>query len=614
MRHVLFLLTLLWQLTQCTVLAQTPEKPLLVWLGHAQTETQQLAELALGYSPFDRANLYAQLGEFWWPVEPARGREWFQKAADGVTFIPMQTTTAHRQAQMRAVRAVLRRVGARDKELAARLNEALKTLTQRQLEAGQGEEAGNVLLDTAWSLADQEPGRAKELAVSALQAGGSKGLVSLLMKLRAKDARMADALFNETLILARARRDDELLRILVFVTGSLEELPAYKGPRTPEPLRLQALNVLVERLLMTPSAPNEQVRYCQVVLQNVIYQRERLMALFPERIGLLQQAFEDCQHKFKSDSIEALALSKAAVGEKLPDNPYELVTGWPKSVADKLALARKTVEPKLRTPLLWAASQQAASEGEPDEAIRILDGMSAEERQLARFWDTWRGWFAAQAAQKYLKQKEYGQARKVIDAVPQHLVAAAVIECLSDRGAIGYVIDIGDSVVGRVGERNVKIAETERDLFVEWLNLARSRLSQAESDAPGNQGGKYFSLVSLYAAMQPVDALPVLNEAVRALNRAYAKEQEREAKEKRTEVETDLRSLPPQSLPGKLVKESFDGVRSALHELDSNDAKTRLHLGLLQTALGFHQEELEAKRKAEAEQAKKKKSVTTKPE
>jgi hypothetical protein len=104
-----------------------------------------------------------------------------------------------------------------------------------------------------------------------------------------------------------------------------------------------------------------------------------------------------------------------------------------------------------------------------------------------------------------------------------------------------------------------------------------------------------------------------LNEAVRVLNRAYAKEQERQAKEQRKEGETELRSLPPQSLPGNLVKESFDGVRSALHELDSTNTKTRLHLGVLQTALGFYQEELEAKRKEEAEQAKKKKAAPAKP-
>jgi hypothetical protein len=65
-------------------------------------------------------------------------------------------------------------------------------------------------------------------------------------------------------------------------------------------------------------------------------------------------------------------------------------------------------------------------------------------------------------------------------------------------------------------------------------------------------------------------------------------------------------------LLGSLIKESFDGIRVALNDLEDEDTKTRLHLGLLQTALGFYQEELEAKRKEEAEQAKKKKAAPAK--
>ncbi len=595
------------------VWAQTPEKSLPVWLGRAEAETVQLAELALDYAQFDRANLYAQLGEFWWPVDAARGREWFGKAADIVAFVPMQASAAQRQAQMNAVRAVLRRVSGRDNQVAQRLSEALQTLTQRQTEAGQGDEAGKVLINAAWALADKEPARAKELAWRGVQAGASAGLVSALIKLRVNDTQLADALFVEALALARARRDDELLRVLVFVTATLEELPSYNAPRTPEPLRMQAQNAVIERLLMVPNTAEEQARYCQVVLNNVVWQRERLLKLFPERAPLLQQALETCQRQANRDSIEGRALAKATAGEQVPHDPNELFAERPKTVVDKLALARKTAEPKSRTQILWDAAHQAAGEDDPDEAVRILEAMTPEERQLARYWDDWRGRFAARAAQKYLKQKEYGQARKVIEAVPQRLTAAAIIECLRERSSTGYEIYIGDSMLGRVGEGNVKIAEGERDLFVEWLNLARNRLAQAETDAPGNQSGKYLSLVSLYAVLQLVDALPVLNEAVRAMNRAYAKEQERQTKEKRTEVEAELRSLPPESLPSNLVKESFEGVRLALHELDSRDTKTRLHLGLLQTALAFHQEELEAKRKEEAEQAKKKKAAPTKP-
>jgi hypothetical protein len=123
-------LTLL--LVTCVASALAPDKTLPLWLIWAQTETTDLAELALDYGSFDRANLYAQLSEFWWPVEETRGREWMRKAADIVAFIPLQETMGERQLHMRAIRAVLRRIGSRDKKLAQRLTEALTTLAKHR--------------------------------------------------------------------------------------------------------------------------------------------------------------------------------------------------------------------------------------------------------------------------------------------------------------------------------------------------------------------------------------------------------------------------------------------------------------------------------------------------
>jgi hypothetical protein len=618
MHRLLFLMGLLVWLTPQMALAQAPslmpEKPPPVWLSRAQTETQQLAELALGYPQFDRANLYAQLGEFWWPLEEARGREWLRKAVDIVAFIPLQETAAERQLHIRAIRPVLRRVGKRDGQLAQRLSEALQTLTRHQIEAGQGKDAGNELLTTAFLLAYQDPGRAKELALSGLQAGSSEGGIrNVLISLRIKDAQLADALFTEVLALARARLNDELLLVLVFLTTKMEE-QLDNLPRTPEPLRLQALKAVIERLLIPPNTADEQTRYCRFVAKTVVWQRERLLQLFPAYTSQVQQALQVCQNSFSRDSLEGRALSKAVAGDKLPDNLSDLIEGRPETVADKLALARKTAEPKSRTQLLWAAAQQAADGDDPDEAVRILEGMTAEERELARYWGNNRGSFAAQAAQKYLKQKDYGQARKVMEAVPSNLATAAVIECLSEAGRRGYVVDLGNLVSGKAGEPKMKFDETERDILVEWLNLARKRLADARTDTPADQGETFLILVNLYAVVQPVDALSALNEVVRALNRSVAKEQERQAKAKPAAGDNaELRSLPPQRLLGSLIKESFDGIRVALNDLEDEDTKTRLHLGLLQTALGFHQEELEAKRKEEAERAKRKKDALAKP-
>jgi hypothetical protein len=598
-----FFLALVIFLTPCTTTtsAQEPVKPLPLWLERAQVETGLIADLAFNFTKFDQAVLYGQLGEQWWQTDKVRARECWKKAVEIAAFVPLQETAAERKARLQTVRSLLRHIGGHDRQLSQRLTEALKTLAEQPAEGTSREEVGKVLLDTAWTLAIEEPQRAKELALSGLQAGGKLG-VSLLIKLRVKDAQIADAFFTEALAMARATRNDELLSVLILVPFALEERPDFSYPHTPEALRLRALNAVIERLFLLPNTAEEKERYCQFIYNNVAAYREPLQGYFPERLPLVQQSLDTCQNAFNHDSIEGRAMAQAAAGQKLPDNPEELFPEMPKTVEEMLALARRTRDLKTRAAILWQASHKAAGQKDYVQAISILEGMTPEERPP--YWGVWRANFAAMAAQQHFKQKDYAEARKVLDAVPVNLAAMALIAGL--RGLVGAGGHASNLAKGRERE----FSEDEQVLLTEWLTEARKRLPQIESGVAGNAESYQLALVNLYATLAPAEALPVLHEAVRAMNQEYTKAEGQKKKAQEPQEEFGIRT-PIELLPS-FVKESFDGIRGALNELDSKDTCIRLRLGLLSAALAFQQEESKTKKNREeaAKEAEKKRPQT----
>ena len=606
--------------------AQEPVKPLPLWLERAQAESSLIAALAFNFTKFDQAILYSQLGSKWWTTDEARAREWWKKAVEIAAFVPLQESVAERRMRITALNAALRNVGAHDQQLAQRLAEALKALAKQTTDPGNRQELGFSLQGTATALLADDPRVAKDLFLAGLQTGtqigmgrlsmGSMNLNFFLSGLRDKDARLAEDLFAEVLLLARATHNDELLSGLVdamyFVVESMGNgsfsgrLNYNSPPRVPEVLQLQVWNAVIERLLIVPGGPEEKTRYCRFVSGTVAAHRDRLQRLFPDRAQIVPQALLSCQQVFSENSYEGRTLAQAT-GAKLAESREREA---PKTVDELIELARKQTDPKTRTGMLWHAAEQAAQQKDYEQASSILDGMTKEERQIATNWDTWRALYAVAGAQRHFAQKEYGEARKMLEAVPDRLAASALIEYLRDFAGMGGERGArGGNFRPELG-RDFKASEEEKIMLLDWLNEARKKLSQADFSSTEEAANKSFSLVLLYAVLSHAEALPVFREAVRVLNQEHAEEE----KAKANESQESLGWWHQVDLPPSFVKEFFDGIRVAVNEMDSKNLQIRMHLGLLDNALSFNREEMAEKKKpAATPKAESKKAQPTKP-
>jgi hypothetical protein len=82
------------------------------------------------------------------------------------------------------------------------------------------------------------PKQAAELGSRSLRIGCSYLFAQLLWRLRSRDTKLSDVLFNETLMLARATYEKGLLDSLTSV--------AFRGPVPSDELRMKVLSVLGE--------------------------------------------------------------------------------------------------------------------------------------------------------------------------------------------------------------------------------------------------------------------------------------------------------------------------------------------------------------------------------
>lgn len=220
MRHFIPL-TILLVIFSSVSRAQEKPKPIPVWQTRAQSETRLITELALNFSEFDQAVIYAQLGRKWQTTDPARARDWWKKAVDSVDFIPLQESIAHRKLRLDALKAVLRSVGTNDPTLTERLASTLKAFAKKATDNNDRQMMGGALRAVAMEMINSDPRAAKDLFLVGLQAEVSDGragydLPHALIAFRRQDILFAHALFAEALVLARTARNDGLLETLIF--------------------------------------------------------------------------------------------------------------------------------------------------------------------------------------------------------------------------------------------------------------------------------------------------------------------------------------------------------------------------------------------------------------
>jgi len=174
-----------------------------VWLVRASTITDDLIRDSISLAPNERALLWARMGRAWEKEDPNRAATDMFKAVEIVEFAPDGETAIERRQRFDTARSLLSIIPARYGKLRLTLQGLFTPKQDRATDKG-GRESTDGLIAAAMAIVDVDPQGAFDLGVASLRVGSSYKLAALLWKLRNRDSKLADGLFDATLSAATA--------------------------------------------------------------------------------------------------------------------------------------------------------------------------------------------------------------------------------------------------------------------------------------------------------------------------------------------------------------------------------------------------------------------------
>lgn len=449
---------------------QVPGKSKDIWVGRAQGFTDEIAKDAAALTKLDRAVVWARLGDYWWKDDLKQARAWMQKAVLELEVAPNQEDAADRARRFAAARSVLKIIAPRDKALGDRVTDIFTTNSARMTPAERRENA-SALIDAALQAVETNPQQAFEFGLASLRAGGSPRIGSLLGALRRHDYALGDRLFIETLAVAQASYDREMLAALAAV--------AFKGAVPSDMLRKKVLGVIAEGLLRAPGSPGDEAAACNLasIAAGLLKEFDRQL---PQQAGQVRIALTRCQPGLSSTE-------RHQVDESMSDISL-------RTVDDLKQAASRAGDLRIRDQYLERAANKAAQQREFDRAVAILDDISAEGQSLMNgAWESWRWEYTTSSAFVRYKYEDFYGMRQVINGAPDKL-RPFVQTTLAEK--FHHLKDM--------------------TIAVELIQEARKGMARAN---PSDAADGYMLLVRLYAQLLPADVLAVFREAVAAINR-----------------------------------------------------------------------------------------------
>jgi len=232
------------------------------------------------------------------------------------------------------------------------------------------------------------------------------------------------------------------------------------------------------------------------------------------------------------------------------------------TVDDFLVAADQATTPIKAGLFLVRAAVLASKQNDFNRAIKILDSLNSEQREmLGDGWENVRVSFAVGAAINYCTANNYGGVQQVVAAVPSDLRPFVQIP-------------VADSILSNKGDRDFAFA---------LLEEARQRLAKVtQTEAEKSKDRliySYLTLVRLYALIDSVNAQYILREAVAAINKTASTETT-------ADNETTTQDLlEPFSLPGSLLETDPVGTRQAVSSIDLPTCRVVARLSLLKLSL-----------------------------
>ena len=543
MRLIPFFILMVTVVTR-TGSAQQADSPNL-WLIRSQTITEELIKDSADLATFERALLLAGLAKRWWRDDSEKARSWMVKAIEIVEVIPNKENADERRARLRTARLLLQIVTPIDQKLSKRL---IALLSDRAEQISEAEREANAdgLIKAANLLVDSEPKRAVELGALALRAGRPTEIQGLIVRLRSREPKLSDELFRQTLVVARQTLDVGLLNSLSHAGfpesrtyGAISKIP------TSDHLRAEVLRLYLAYLQSNPISAENRSSICRSVVSFIAPVLTEFDRLVPEQASNVRQFIHRCQ----SDS----PLTRQRLEDAQRDNPLNTVEELLKAAAD-------SDDTKVRTVYQYRAAALAKSRNDIEQALKILDSMSAESREfMGESWLSYRWDWAALAALSYFKAGDIYRMRLVINDVPVNLQPFA---------KIAFV------------RRLPATRDKNTDPTLEFLDDARTGLRRS-SFTDHEKCGWYFSLLPLTIKYQSALATDVLREAVSLLNRI---ENPRDKKDNNDGSSVLIDSLS-KNLPASLLEMDEYIVKEAVSSIVSPSARVKVRLELLAACL-----------------------------
>ena len=516
-----------------------------LWLTRSQTITSELIKDSTDLTQSERAELWARLAQKWWRDDPERAHSWLLRSIEIVEPVPNKEKVDERRERLNSANLLFKIAAPLDKKLSERL---LAILTQDAAQEAIEERTTDTerLMEVASFLAEKDPQRAAELGALALQLGNPTQIELLILKLRRKDVKLSNALFAQTLAAARKTLNRGLLYSLTQVAFSETLQPAANMIAVPDQLRIELLKLDLTYLQANQINSQNRNSICisiRAFIAPVLAEFDRLL---PQQAVIARQSLSQCQ------SINPLV--RQGVDGALRDQPLNTVDSLLKAASD-------AQDQKVRAVYEFRAALLARQENDFDQALRILDNMSAQSREFAGgSWESYRWEWAALSALNHLKNRDVYGMRIILNAVPTQLQPFA---------KIAFVRQLPDK------------RDNDTDPTLELLNDARAGLSRsALSDAERADG--YLALLPLAIRFQPKEAIVVLKEAITALNRT-------EQAKRKTTPNTEDNSLSGaefvKNLPASLLDMDEYAVNEAVASITSLNIRVQVRLELLRVCL-----------------------------
>jgi hypothetical protein len=508
-----------------------------LWRTRAQTLTDDVLKDASNLNSLRRALVWSKLAERWWLQDQRRAKTWIANAIEVVEQVPNRESPQEREQRISAAKYLLYVSSRLDQKQSQRLINLVSEVDKSTSDLDRDGTA-NSLVHAAIGIADRDTKRATELGMQALRIGVPSDIADLLFALRARDVKLADSLFLEALSVARQNESASLLDALSYAAFPMRKGVPGPIPEPPDNLKAELLGLYAAFLNAHVDEMAKGTWFCsgvQVFIVPILPEFDRLL---PQQAPVVKQTIQKCQSNFPTvrDPLEDAGGS----------NPVPTVDAL-------LKAAEETDVAGVRAHYQYRAAQLAKDQGDYERAIKILDSMNDESRQLMQgSWDAYHWDWAASAAVNHFQHGRLVEMNLVLNGVPSKLQPFAKMAFLDrlpvtklpeDTPTIQFLTDAA------TGLRKSDISESEK---YSW----------------------YFGLLKLTMRYQRSDAIPVFKEAIASLNRATTDD----ANFLNTNQFADF-------LPASLLEINEFAVRETLASVTNLEARTLLRLQLLRAVL-----------------------------